>query len=554
MSLLHEKEELRGDRENTDYGSLLSESSSSDKATTLVSEETEAKQEQQDAEFLLEDEQKGIFDDYGELAELLELGTDGWTEEEDRRVRLKADIRIMLWACVTFFSLQLNRINIVNVLTTDFLFDLNMRQNDFSLGQTVYFFSFMAMEIPTQIMNQIMGPTIWIPTMMSLWALVGLCQAFVTDRASYLAVRALLGACSGGFVPGIALYVTGFYKAHEMATRLAMLWTMQYITNAISALLGSAIFNMNGINGWHDWQWLFLLEGILTLSIGLATFVMMPNFRKPNLSRFFTPREQAILRARVILDDPSKARQLDNRRTSTFANLGFKDIYKTVTDIYLLPMFTLAFVGFLPSVASYQFMTIMFRSYGYSTNESNLLVIPANMTIMTGMLFVSNYADKYKKRWPVPLMAMAWVLTFLIIMRSLPDSAPAGVRAFCVIFTVGFPYYTPVLISWLSANTNDQHKRALAVAIYNIGVQLGSLSAANVYRENDAPFYKNGNIALIVVAVFNVCLTLFTKVWYTRENKRREAIWSGMTLEQREHYSATTNDVANKRLDFRLQL
>lgn len=69
----------------------------------------------------------------------------------------------MTWACVMFLSLQLNRINIVNVLTTDFLTDLGMQQNDYNLGQTIYFFSFLVMEIPTQIMNTIVGPTIWIP-------------------------------------------------------------------------------------------------------------------------------------------------------------------------------------------------------------------------------------------------------------------------------------------------------------------------------------------------------------------------------------------------------
>lgn len=390
--------------------------------------------------------------------------------------------------------------------------------------------------------------------MMTTWALVGFLQTFITNKASYLATRALLGACQGGFVPGIALYVTSFYKAHEMATRLAMLWSTQYITNSISALLASGIFNMDGLNGWHNWQWLFFLEGLLSLSIGVSTFFMMPSFRKPTLSKVFTARETAILRARVILDDPSKAKALDGSRVNTMKNLGPRDILGTITDIYLVPMFLLAWLGFLPSVASYQFMTIMFRSYGYETFEANLLVIPANMTIMTGMLVASFVADRYRRRWPIPLAAMAWVLPFLILQRSLPDDTPYGLRVFCVIFTVGFPYYTPVLMSWLSANVGDQSKRALAIAIYNIGVQCGSISASNVYRAGDAPFYRNGNSILIAVAVLVVFLTISARWLYKRENFRRENVWSAMTEEEREEYLVTTTDKGNRKLNFRFQL
>ncbi|KAK7208630.1 major facilitator superfamily domain-containing protein [Myxozyma melibiosi] len=528
--------EARRAVEAMDYGSIST--------TKSVSEETEE----------LIDDESDVYAEYGELADLLEGGTESWTEEEDRRVRFKADWRIMTWACVMFLSLQLNRINIVNVLTTDFLMDLGMQQNDYNLGQTIYFFSFLVMEIPTQIMNTIVGPTIWIPTMMTTWALVGFLQTFITNKASYLATRAILGACQGGFVPGIALYVTSFYKAHEVATRLAMLWSTQYITNSISALLASGIFNMDGLNGWHNWQWLFFLEGLLSLSIGISTFFMMPSFRKPVISKVFTARETAILRARVILDDPSKSKALDGSRVSMMKSLGPRDIITTLTDIYLIPLFLLAWLGFLPSVASYQFMTIMFRSYGYATFEANLLVIPANMTIMTGMLVASFVSDKYRKRWPIPIAAMTWVLPFLILQRVLPDDTPYGLRVFCVIFTVGFPYYTPVLMSWLSANVGDQSKRALAIAIYNIGVQCGSISASNVYRAGDAPFYRNGNSLLIGVSVLVVLITLSTRWLFKRENLRRDMMWSMMTSEEREDYSATTTDKGNRRLDFRFQL
>ncbi|KAK9466726.1 major facilitator superfamily domain-containing protein [Lipomyces arxii] len=501
----------------------------------------------------LEDSDKP-FAGYGELQALLDEGPSSWTLDEERRVRRKTDIRVMTWACMMFFSLQLNRINIVNVLTTDFLMDVHMEPNDYNLAQTIFVTCFLLFEIPTQIMTTIMGPEIWIPTMMTLWASVGFLQTFVTSKTTYLITRGFLGVCEGGFVPGLVLYTTSFYKSNEMSVRLALLWTTNYLTNVISALLASVIFKMDGINGWHDWQWLFFLEGILTISIGISTFFLLPSFRRSNISGFFTPREQAVLRARVILDDPSKARALESSKKVNLGKFQLRDVFNTLTDKFLFPIFILGFLGFVPSVAAYQFLTIMFRSFGYGTLESNLLVIPANVLLILCMLTASHFADKYRRRWWVPIVAMAWCLPFVIILLALPDETSRWVRVFCITFIVGFPYYTPILMSWISANSNDQHKRALAVAIYNIGVQFGNITSANVYRSDDAPYYRRGNAILIGIGVFVIGLALFVRWMYKNENRRREAVWNGMTELERLHYSATTTDRGNRRLDFRLKL
>lgn len=89
------------------------------------------------------------------------------------------------------------------------------------------------------------------------------------DRTSFYITRALIGACEGGFIPGVILFATYFYKSKELSVRLACFWSTLNVARVISALLAAGILEMRGIRGHSGWFWLFLLEGLLTFVIGV---------------------------------------------------------------------------------------------------------------------------------------------------------------------------------------------------------------------------------------------------------------------------------------------
>ncbi|KAK9321939.1 major facilitator superfamily domain-containing protein [Lipomyces orientalis] len=336
------------------------------------------------------------------LEHLLKQGQSSWTEEEEKTVRRKTDWRVMVWACCMFFSLELDRANISNVLTTDFLDNLHITTQTYNLGQTVFLICFLVMEIPSQMIIRYFGPEVWIPVMMTGWGLVAMCQAFIKDRASFLATRALLGVCEGGFIPGLVLYLSSFYKSHELAIRFSWIWGASNFTDIVSALLAAGILQMKNVNGWWDWQWLFLLEGILTTIIGLSTAVVLPSVRKKHISRIFTSREVAILRAKVVLDDESKGRALERGR---HLHINIKTILLSLFDRYLFPIYFLGFFGYIPSLQGKQYLTINLRAMKFTTLQSNLLTIPASALCIICMLIVSKISDKFKIRWIFPVIA-----------------------------------------------------------------------------------------------------------------------------------------------------
>lgn len=101
-----------------------------------------------------------------------------------------------------------------------------------------------------------------LPIMMMLWGTVSWAQCFMTNRAGFYVTRALIGAFEGGFIPGMILFMTYFYTAKELSTRLAWFWATLNMARVVSALLAAGILQMRGVSGRPGWFWLFLIEVI----------------------------------------------------------------------------------------------------------------------------------------------------------------------------------------------------------------------------------------------------------------------------------------------------
>ncbi|KAL8626442.1 hypothetical protein Q9189_007866, partial [Teloschistes chrysophthalmus] len=138
-----------------------------------------------------------------------------WTLEEEKALIRRLDIRVCAYCCLMFFCLQLDRGNISQALSDNMLKDLGLNTNDYNTGQTIFYVSFLAAELPSQLVSKKLGP-------MVSWSIVAACQARLTGKATFFLTRSLLGIIEGGFIPDIILYLSYFYKGKELPTRQAV--------------------------------------------------------------------------------------------------------------------------------------------------------------------------------------------------------------------------------------------------------------------------------------------------------------------------------------------
>ncbi|KAK1472411.1 major facilitator superfamily transporter [Colletotrichum cuscutae] len=303
-----------------------------------------------------------------------------WSWDEELPLITKMDWRVTLWACLAFFALDLPRGNLSQANSASFLENLGMNTNDYNLGNTVFQISFLCAELPSQMVSKKLGPDRWIPFIMCSWSLVSGCQFWLSGRTSFLVCRALLGVLQGGFIPDVVLYLTYFFKSTELPFRLAMFWTVRRITDIVAPLLALGVLRMDGINGYEGWRWLFLIEGIITLSISVWSWFAMaasPTQTKAwwRSNGWFNEQEEKILVNRILRDDPSKC-DMHNRQAITP-----KLLLKSLADWELWPIYIFGLLWEIPAGPPDQYLTLTLRNLGFNTNDTNLLtmaVLPAD--------------------------------------------------------------------------------------------------------------------------------------------------------------------------------
>ncbi|KAH7392530.1 major facilitator superfamily domain-containing protein [Pyrenochaeta sp. MPI-SDFR-AT-0127] len=473
-----------------------------------------------------------------------------WTWAEEKKVLSKIEWRIAAWAAIAFFALDLDRSNISQANTDNFLEDLGLSTNDYNLGNTVSKLSFLFAELPSQLISKKIGPDRWIPAQMILWSVVAAAQFWLKGRKSFLACRALIGLLQGGFIPDVILYMSYFYKSTELPFRLAIFWMANRLTDVIAPLLAYGLLRLRGYHGYEGWRWLFLIEGILTLIVGIwSIFMMAPS---PTQTRswwrpkgWFTEREEKIMVNRILRDDPSKG-DMHNRQAITL-----KLLWKSICDFDLWPIYEIGFAFAIPAGPPDQYLTLTLRQLGFDTFNANLLSIPAQVGTTINMLIMTHISEKINQRAYLGMFVQLWFLPCVIAMSVLPDSTSKWARFALVTVLLSYPTPHPMQVGWCSRNSNTVRTRTVSAALYNMSVQVQAIIYSNIYREDDKPLYRRGNRVLVGVCILNVFLYLFSKVYYTSRNRQRERQWNSLTAEQKLDYLGTTTDEGSKRLDFR---
>ena len=181
----------------------------------------------------------------------------------------KVSWRIIPLLLLCFVVAYLDRVN-VGFVKQQMERDLGFSDTVYGLGAGIFFIGYFLFEVPSNIILHKYGARRWLGRIMISWGIVSGAMAFAQDEVHFYLLRFLLGVAEAGFFPGIILYLTYWYPAERRAKVTSLFMTGMSLAGIIGGPISGWILSvMSGVHGWDGWQWLYVLEGMPSVFLGL---------------------------------------------------------------------------------------------------------------------------------------------------------------------------------------------------------------------------------------------------------------------------------------------
>ena len=414
-------------------------------------------------------------------------------ESLEQRVVSKVTWRLIPFLCLCFMAAFLDRVN-VSFAKLTMLPDLGLSQTAYATGAGVFFVGYFLFEVPSNLLLVRFGARFWIARIMVVWGVIASAMMLVTGPWSFYSLRFLLGAAEAGFFPGIIFYLTSWFPKSYRSRTVSLFMIAAVASYVVGGPLSGWLMDHPQF-GFRSWQWLFLVEGIPSVLLGILVFVLLPN--GPQNARWLAPEEAAWLASRL------NAERADQERRE---HLTLGQALRSPRILLLSLIYFFSVVGaygldfFSPTLLAQAFP-------GSSTSRIGLIAaIPPLVTIPTMILWGLNSDAKREYRWHVALPLVLLATGLLLLSLRLPPALVVAVLSLCV--AGRWCYIGPFwgLPTAMLTGTAAAGGIALVNSIGNLGGQAGPVLVSWLVSPSGS--YAGGLVALALVVAGGALLVL----------------------------------------------
>ncbi|KAF9455044.1 MFS general substrate transporter [Macrolepiota fuliginosa MF-IS2] len=428
---------------------------------------------------------------------------------DEKKLMRRVDWHVIPWLALLYLLNFLDRGSIGNAKLYNMEKDLGINDNQYLIALTLFFFPYSLFEPASNVMLRRLKPSIWLSTMIVLWGIVMMLHGFIHNYGGLVTLRLLLGLTEAGMYPGIVFYITSWYKRSEMGTKVALFFSSATVAGAFSGLLAAAIANMDGIGGKTGWAWIFILEGIATIIVGIISYFVIQDF--PDNAKFLSEEERVFIIRRL---------QTDMKFSAAGEQFHFKYVWRSLRDwkTWVAMAIYMGFDG--PLYAFSLFTPSIINQLGFTATKANLLSVPVYAWGCLITLVMGVYGDRWGKRCVINVSLFGVGLTGYIILIF---SRVPALSYFAVFFAVSAIYPTiPNSVAWVASNVEGSYKRSVTLGMAIGFGNLNGAVTANIYRAGDQPWYPLGHgivLAYIAIGFFSSLIFAFL---LRRENRKRD--------------------------------
>ena len=357
----------------------------------------------------------------------------------ERSAIRRITLRLVPFLMVCYFIAFVDRVNL-GFAGHDLSQDLHLSSTVFGFGAGIFFLAYFIFEVPSNLLLERFGARRWISRIMVTWGVVAACMALMTGVWSFYALRALLGLAEAGFFPGVILYLTYWFPREHRAKIVGYFM----VAIPVSTFLGSPVSglildNMAGTWGLHGWQWLFILEALPAVVLGVMVLAWLPD--RPADAAWLPAVERDWLERRLA----AERLQAQGPRQS---------VWRIMVDKRVLVL-GLVYMGSTATNYGLSFwQPQLIKSFGMSNTMAGVYNAIPFVVGSVAMIFWGRRSDRKRERvWHTSaalFVAAAGLSTCIFVQNSLPLTLVALSTALVGCYALKGPFFA-LSTEWLAA-------------------------------------------------------------------------------------------------------
>ncbi|KAH8152035.1 uncharacterized protein LAJ45_04029 [Morchella importuna] len=434
-----------------------------------------------------------------------------WHDHMTKQLLRKVDTRLLPILVLMYLLNFLDRTNLAQARLGTLEKDLRMDGTNFNTATSVLFVGYILMQLPSNLLLTRLRPSIYLGTVMAVWGAISAAQAGAHSYAGLVVARFFLGVVEAPFFPGALFLMSSWYKRDELAHRYAFFYAGSALANMFGGLLAAGVLgNLEGAHGISGWRWLFIIEGVITIGIAIASIFLLPDY--PATTKWLTPDERNYAQWRLI-SDTGEADHADGLPIWQAIKLSF-------TDYRLYLFILLQHCNLLSQSFTYFFPTIV-NTLGYPRVTTLLLTVPVWFATFCVSLAVTIHASRTNERtWHIVIPMMVACVGNVIVTST----TNTGARFFAMfLMPMGALPAFQVILAWVANSfPRPARKRAVCMASVNMLGNVASIYGPYMYPSTDSPRYLAGGSATAGVCLACAAMALAVRFCLKRENAKLE--------------------------------
>lgn len=468
------------------------------------------------------------------FADLFRVQTRTFDPQAEAKLRWKLDLFIIPNVFILYLFCFIDRTNIGayvekkvylrlysdsvsgNAKLAGFEKDLKLKGHDYNEMLSYFYISYILLEIPANVVCKAIGPGWFLPLSTVGFGVCSLCTAFVHGYDSASGLRFLLGVFESGMLPGIAYYLSRWYRRRELVFRLSMYIIAAPLAGAFGGLLASAILKLPNFGSLHTWRIIFAIEGIVTIVVGLITLVTLTD--RPATARWLTTEEK-----QLAIDRIESERSTMNNRVV----LDKIDGPKLLRGI-LCPVTLMTSVIFLLDNVTVQGLAIFAPTIVRTIYPKNSIIsqqlhtVPPYIVGAFTVLAVSFTSWKTDQRNIFFMICSPFMITGYVMFLATTNPHVRYGASF-LIAAGAFPFRA-LCNAQVAANVVSDTARSSAIATNVMFGNIGGLISTWSFLAWDAPNFRIGNGLNLATSTTIFFIALLMQFWMASNNQRRKQL------------------------------